>query len=437
MSDMLEEKYKLADDLIEFIDASPSPFHAVRNIKAALIKRGFKELLAEDSWDLRRGTKYFISKNDSAVIAFVTGTGKIEETGFRVIAAHTDSPGLKIKPAPEIYVKDKYLKLNTEVYGGAILSTWFDRPLSIAGRVSLKSDNPLRPITRYLNIKKPIAIIPNVAIHLNREVNNGEKIENQKMLLPLLAMINEQFEKENFLQNLIASELKINANDILDFDLNLANYGKGMLIGLNNEFISSGKLDDLAMVHAGIQALIDSNPSEATQVMVCFDNEEVGSLSKQGAGSPFLRSVLQRISFHFKNDIESFYRAIAHSFLISADMAHAVHPNYQEKHDPVNQPVINGGPVIKINANQKYTTDSDSSAVYEMLCQNANVPIQKYVNHSDIKGGSTLGSISSGQLDFRSVDIGNPMLAMHSIRELGGVDDHFWVMKSFKEFYRY
>ncbi len=434
---MLEEKYKLADDLIDFIDASPSPFHVVRNIKAALFKSGFNELFAEDSWDLRRSTKYFISKNDSAIIAFVTGTAKIEETGFRVIAAHTDSPGLKIKPAPEIYVKDNYLKLNTEVYGGAILSSWFDRPLSLAGRVSLKSDNPIKPISKYLNIKKPIAIIPNVAIHLNREVNNGQKIENQKVLLPLLAMINEHFEKDNFLQNLIASELKINVDDILDFDLYLTNYGKGMLVGLNNEFISSGKLDDLAMVHAGIQALIDSKPSEATQVMVCFDNEEVGSLSKQGAGSPFLRSVLQRISYQFKNDIESFYRSIAHSFLISADMAHAVHPNYQEKHDPVNQPVVNGGPVIKINANQKYTTDSDSSAVYEMLCRNTNVPIQKYVNHSDVKGGSTLGGISSGQLDFRSVDIGNPMLAMHSIRELGGVDDHYWVMRSFKEFYKY
>ena len=434
---MQEEKYKLANDLIDFIDASPSQYHAVRNIKAALIKRGFKELLAEDSWDLRRGAKYFVSKNDSAVVAFVTGTGKIEETGFRLIAAHTDSPCLKIKPAPEIYVKDSYLKLNTEVYGGAILSTWFDRPLSIAGRVSLKSDNPLKPVSKYLNIKKPIAIIPNVAIHLNREVNNGQKIENQKTLLPVLGMINEHFEKDNFLYNLIASELRVNADDILDFDLSLSNYGKGMLIGLNNEFISSGKLDDLAMVHAGIQALLDSKPTEATQVMVCFDNEEVGSLSKQGAGSPFLRSVLQRIAFRFKNDVESYYRAIAHSFLISADMAHALHPNYQEKHDPVNQPVINGGPVIKINANQKYTTDSDSSAVYEMLCRNTNVPIQKYVNHSDIKGGSTLGSISSGQLDFRSVDIGNPMLAMHSIRELAGVDDHFWVLKSFQEFYRY
>ena len=434
---MIEEKYKLADDLIDFIDASPSQYHVVRNIKAALLRRGFKELHAVDAWDLRKASKYFISKNDSAIIAFVTGTGKIEEKGFRLIAAHTDSPTIKVKPNPEINIKDKYLKLNTEVYGGAILSSWFDRPLSLAGRVSIKSDNPLQPVSKYIYIKKPIAIIPSLAIHLNREVNKGLNIENQKMLLPVLAMMKKNLEKDNLLNKLIASELNINNEDILDFDLNFTNYGKGMLIGLNNEFITSGQLDDLAMVHAGIQALLDSQPTEATQVVVCFDNEEVGSLSKQGAGSPFLRSVLQRISYQFKNDIESFYRAIANSFLISADMAHAFHPNFQEKHDPVNQPVINGGPVIKINANQKYTTDSDSSAVYEMICSNANIPLQKYVNHSDIKGGSTLGSISAGQLDFRSVDIGNPMLGMHAIRELAGVDDHYWIMKSFREFYKY
>ncbi len=434
---MVEEKYKLADDLIDFIDASPSPFHVVRNIKAALLRRGYKELYPGEQWDLRRAAKYFVSKNDSAIIAFVTGTGKIEEKGFRIVAAHTDSPTIKVKPVPEILVKDKYLKINTEVYGGAILSSWFDRPLSLAGRVLLKSDNPLKPVAKFIYIKKPIAIIPSLAIHLNREVNDGIKIEKQKMLLPLLSMFKEKLEKNNLLTQLIASELKVNEEDILDFDLNFTNYGKGMLIGLNNEFITSGQLDDLAMVHAGVQAMLDSQPAEATQVMVCFDNEEVGSLSKQGAGSPFLRSVLQRIVFQFKNDIESFYRAVANSFMISADMAHAIHPNFVEKHDPVNQPVINGGPVIKINANQKYTTDGDSGAVYEMICRNANIPVQKYVNHSDIRGGSTLGSISSGQLDFRSVDIGNPMLAMHAIRELAGVDDHYWVMKSFREFYQY
>ncbi|MBN1250702.1 MAG: M18 family aminopeptidase [Bacteroidales bacterium] len=432
----MEQKHKLATDLIDFIDASPSPFHVVRNIKAALIRNGFKELLAGDKWDLRRANKYFISKNESSLIAFVTGTGKIEEKGFKIIAAHTDSPSIKIKPKPEITVKDKYLKFNTEIYGGAILSTWFDRPLSIAGRISLLSNDAFKPDIKYVNFKQPICIIPNLAIHLNREINSGHKIENQKMMLPLISTVNEQFNKDNFLKSIISSELKIDSEKIIDFDLNLYDFENGKIIGLNEEFISSGKLDNLAMVHTGIQALIDSQPTEATQVMVCFDNEEVGSLTKQGAGSPFLKSVLQRISYQFKNDIESFYRSLSHSFLISADMAHAFHPNFAEKHDPVNLPVINGGPVIKINSNQKYTTDAESSAVYEMLCKIAGVPVQKYVNNSDIIGGSTLGAISSGQLDIRSVDIGNPILAMHSIRELGGVDDHLWVLKSFLEFYR-
>lgn len=433
---MDEKKLKLANDLLDFIQASPSPFHVVRNIKAALLKQGFKELLPGDKWDLRKSNKYFTSKNETAIVAFVTGKGKIEENGFKIIASHTDSPGIKIKPNIGIRNTEGYVTLNTEVYGGPILSTWFDRPLSIAGRVSLISSDPLYPEARYINIRKPICVIPNLAIHLNREVNEGLKIERQKMLSPILAILNKQLEGKNYLYELIASELKIDPSKILDFDLILYDAGEGSIVGPDNEFISSGKLDNLAMVHTSIQALVDSEPTEATQVVVCFDNEEVGSLSKQGAGAPFLRNVLQRISYQFKNDVESFYRAINHSFMISADMAHALHPAFTEKYDTLNRPMINAGPVIKINANQKYTTDSESAAVYEMLCRNAKVPVQRYVNHSDIAGGSTLGGISSGQLDLRSVDIGNPMLAMHSIREFGGVDDHYFVLKSFEEFFK-
>jgi len=431
-----EAKQKLANDLIDFIQASPSPFHVVRNIKAALIKQGYNELLSGDKWDLMPATRYFTSKNDTAIVAFVTGTGKIEEHGFKIIAAHTDSPGIKIKPNPEIKNASKYLKLNTEVYGGPILSTWFDRPLSIAGRVSILSESKFYPETRHVNFKKPVCCIPNLAIHLNREVNDGLKIERQKMLLPLISTINEQFEAKNYLPQIISEELKIDASKILDFDLYLYDVNPGCIVGQNDEFISCGKLDNLAMVHAGIQALVDSDPIEACQVVVCFDNEEVGSLSKQGAGSPFLRNVLDRINSQFNKDVESFYRAISHSFMISADMAHALHPAFNEKYDLVNHPIINAGPVIKINSNQRYTTDSDSSAVYEMLCRKAGVPVQRYVNHSDIVGGTTLGSISSSQLDMRSVDIGNPMLAMHSIRELSGIDDHDYILKTFEEFFK-
>jgi len=433
---MEDKKIKLANDLIDFIDASPSPFHVVLNIKEALLKQGFQELFSSDSWDVKPGEKYFVSKNDSAIIAFIAGLGRPQESGFRIIAAHSDSPWLKIKPNPGIRVNKNLFGLNTEVYGGPILSTWFDRPLSVAGRVSVESQNSLKPENLFVHFKEPLCLIPNLAIHFNREINDGLKIERQKMLLPVLALSGKQYTENELLFALLASELDIEADKILDYDLNLFDVNPGSIIGAYKEFISSGKLDNLAMVHAGIEALTDSQAVEATQLFVCFDNEEVGSLSKQGAGSPFLRNVIHRICNQYDSNIDSFYRAIEHSFMISADMAHALHPAFNEKYDPVNQPLLNAGPVIKINANQKYTSDSDSSAVFEMLCRKAGVPVQRFVNHSDAAGGSTLGGISSAQIDLRSVDIGNPMLAMHSIRELAGVDDHYYVLQAFREFYK-
>ncbi len=431
----MDKELKLATDLIDFIHASPSPFHVIRNVKAALLKKGFSDLNPKDKWNLKKGGKYFTTKNDSSLVAFIVGTEKIEENGFSIIAAHTDSPSIKIKPKPEIRVADSYLKLNTEIYGGAILNTWFDRPLSLAGRVNLRNDNLFFPETKFVNIKKPILTIPNLAIHLNRGINEGKAIKKQEEMLPIITLINNELDKENFLINYLAKELYTHPSKILDFELNLYDYSQGNINGLHDEFISSGKLDDLAMVHAGIDALLNSEASEKTKIMVCFDNEEVGSRTKQGAGSPMLRNILERLCIKLSKDKEAYYRALYNSFLISADMAHALHPNYTDKHDPVVQPVINKGPVIKINADQKYTTDSVSSSVFETLCLKAEVPVQKYVNHSDIKGGSTLGNVLSSQLDIRSVDVGNPMLAMHSIRELGGVNDHFYMKKVFEEFY--
>ena len=433
---MDEKKIKLARDLIDFIDASPSPFHVILNIKAALKKQGFQELLPGDMWEISPGEKYFVSKNETALIAFVAGLGKPEENGFRIIAAHSDSPSIKIKPNPGVRTNKNYFNLNTEVYGGPILSTWFDRPLSIAGRVSVTGNKLLKPDIHFVNFKQAMCVIPNLAIHLNREINDGLKIERQKMLLPVLALSGNELGEKELLHGLIGSELDILPENILDYDLNLYDVSPGRIMGPYEEFISSGKLDNLAMVHTGVQALTDCAPGEATQLFVCFDNEEVGSLSKQGAGSPFLRNVIHRICDQYGKNVESFYRSIEHSFMISADMAHAVHPAFNEKYDPVSQPLLNEGPVIKINANQKYTSDSDSSAVFEMLCRNAGVPVQKYVNHSDVAGGSTLGGISSAQLDMRSVDIGNPILAMHSICEFGGVEDHYYVLQAFSEFYK-
>jgi aspartyl aminopeptidase len=432
----MKKKEEFAKNLIDFIDGSPTAFHATKKVERELINKGFKKINLQDKWKLEKEGKYYIIKNNSAIVGFVVGKGEIEEDGFKIVGAHTDAPSFKIKPNPEMTVENKYLKLNTEVYGGPILNTWYDRPLSMAGRVSLKTENLLKPKELLIDMEKPIMIIPNLAIHMNRKVNDGVKINPQTQTLPLISNINDKFEKDNFLVKLIAEKLDVEVEEILDFELFLYGVEKGSLVGLNEEFISIGKLDDLAMVHAGLNGLIDSELGNSTNVLVCFDNEEVGSGTKQGAASPMLRTVLERIAIAMDKGKEDYYRALSNSFIISADQAHALHPNYTDKQDPTNRPVINGGPTIKLAANQAYTTDSFSSAVYEGICKSIDIPVQKFANRSDARGGSTIGPISSSQIDIASVDIGNPILGMHSIRELGGVDDHYNVYKSFKEFYR-
>ncbi|WP_291633698.1 M18 family aminopeptidase [Clostridium sp.] len=432
----MSNELEFAQNLIDYIYDSPTAFHAVARAKEDLCKEGFMEIKEAEKWKLEKGGKYFVTKNDSALTAFVVGKGEIEENGFKIIGAHTDSPSFRIKPSPEMVVDDTYVRLNTEVYGGPILNTWMDRPLAIAGRVTLRSENILYPETRLVNVKRPIMIIPNLAIHMNRDINTGIELNKQKDTLPLLSMVNEELEKNNYLISAIASELSVEHKQIIDFDLFLYEYDKGSIIGLNNEFISSSRLDDLAMVHAGIRALTRTSAVEATNVLVCFDNEEVGSSTKQGADSNMLVDILERITISLDKNREDFLRAISKSFVISADNAHAVHPNSPEKNDPTNKSYLNKGPVIKISASQSYTTDSNSDAVYELVCEKAGVPVQKFVNRSDARGGSTIGPISSTHLNIRSVDMGSPTLAMHSIRELGGVIDHTYVTRSFEEFYK-
>ncbi|MBC8062783.1 MAG: M18 family aminopeptidase [Clostridiaceae bacterium] len=430
------ESQKFAKELIDFIYQSPTAFHAVDSVEKILSDCGYKEIFENEKWELNKEGKYFVSKNSSAVIAFQIGNGELEEEGFRIIGAHTDSPCFRIKPLPEIVSENAYLKLNTEVYGGPILNTWLDRPLAIAGRVTLKSNNIMKPMTRLVNVNRPILIIPNLAIHMNRNVNTGIALNEQKDLLPVVGLINDNLQKDNFILKLMAQELQVNIEEILDFDLFLYEFEKGSLIGINNEFISSSRLDDLAMVHAGIIAITKASYSKATKVMVCFDNEEVGSSTKQGAGSPMLAQLLERITICLDLDREAYFRTLSNSFLISADLAHAVHPNTAEKADPVNRPIINKGPVIKISARQSYTSDSFSVGVYEAICKKALVPVQKFVNRSDERGGSTIGPISSQHLDINSVDMGSPIIAMHSIRELAGVEDHLMAERSFEEFYK-
>jgi aspartyl aminopeptidase len=430
-------------ELLNFINKGKTAFQSTYEIKAILDIQGYNQIKEEDKWNLKKGEKYYVIKNDSAVIAFEIGTGELEHDGFRLIGAHTDSPGFRIKPNPEILVEGHYLKLNTEVYGGPILSTWFDRPLSIAGRVTLKGDNALKPKVKLVDVNKPILIIPNLAIHMNRDINNGYSYNKQKDTLPLVTitdtdysenMVVDKFEKDGYLLKLIAETLKVDYKDILDFDLFLYEYAEGMVIGLDEEFISCGRLDDLWMVFAGLKGLINSNKIKATKVLVALDNEEIGSSTAQGANSSILENILERITLGLKKEREDFKRALSNSIMISADLAHAIHPNYTEKSDPTSKPMLGKGPVLKIAASGSYSTDSYTSAIFKGICEKAEVPCQVFVNRSDLRGGSTIGPIAASKLNIPVIDMGAPVISMHSIRELASVRDNEYTIKAFTEF---
>lgn len=432
----MKQTREFAQQLIDFCYSSPTAFHAVATTRELLDQNKFVQLNANDSWKVKAGGRYYVIRNDSAVIAFVAGSAAVAGQGFRVVGAHTDSPGFRIKPAPEMLAEGSYLKLNTEVYGGPILSTWFDRPLAIAGRVAVKSKNPMQPQVRLLNIKRPVCIIPNIAIHMNSEANTGFAPNKQTDTLPLLGMITQKLEEKNYLSKMIASELMVKESDILDFDLFLYEYEKGSLIGTAEEFISSGRIDDLASVYAGINALCKINKPKSTCVMACFDHEEVGSSTMQGADSQMLAEVLERIVIGLKGGRDEYFRALAASYIISADGAHAVHPNMGSKADPTSRPLINKGLVIKLSASRSYTTDAVTAATFMQICEKAGVKTQRFVNRSDMRGGSTIGPISSKHVSIHSIDIGLPMLAMHSIRELCGVDDNRAMLHALKEFFQ-
>ena len=426
----------MIDRLLTFLDASPVNFLAVKNIVDKLEDAGFKCIDPTlPIGNIKPGDKIYVTKNDSSVYAFHIGNKSLAEEGFNMICAHCDSPTFRIKPNAEITGDGNIVKLNTEVYGGPILSTWFDRPLTIAGRVIVKSNDVMSPKTMLLHIKRPLLQISNLAIHFNRQVNDGVKLSRQKDMLPILGIVNDQLEKGNMLINLICEELKINKNDILDFDLYLADATPACTFGIHNEFISSGRLDDLSMCYAGLEALIASPCSDKTKVLAIFDNEETGSQTKQGAGSPFLASIIKRIAMAQGGNEESFWQAVERAFMISADNAHAWHPNYSEKYDPTNHPVLGGGPVIKFNAAQKYASDAVSAAIFASICNEAKVPCQRFVNHSDVAGGSTLGNILAASIPLRGVDMGNAILAMHSCRETGSTVDHIYTVKAFTQFY--
>ena len=424
-------------NLAAFLDSSPVNFWAVATVCAHLDEAGFTELDMADAWSLKPGAKHYVKKNDSAVFAFVVGEGG-PASPFKIIAAHSDSPCFRIKPDCEMVGDGNIVKLNTELYGGAILSTWFDRPLSMAGRVILKSDDLLHPESRLVKFGRPMLVIPNLAIHFNRSVNDGVALSKQNDMLPVLGKVESKDDAKGLVKRLVAKELNVSPDDIIDYDLSIYDTTPAATTGIDGDYIMSGRIDDLSMVHAAMNALIDTlgTSDKATRVMAVFDNEETGSGTKQGAASPILDYILRRISIAKGASEEDYFRAVAQSFMISADDAHGVHPNYVHKHDPTNHPTLGGGPVVKINANCKYMTDADSAAVFSSLCEAAGVRCQYFVNHSDVAGGSTLGNILTSQIPLRGVDVGSAIWAMHSARETASLSDHKDMIAVFSQFFR-
>ena len=433
---MTNEVLDNARSLMSFLDRSPVNFLAVRTLTELLDDAGFQRLAPEDQWTLEPEGRYYVTVNSSALFAFIAPSAPADPAaGFRIIAAHSDSPTFRVKPAAEM-TKEGVMRLNVEVYGGPIMSTWFDRPLSLAGRVVMRGESALRPISTCICIERPLLTIPNLAIHFNRQVNDGYHYSPQKDLQPVIGLVSDSLEKGDTLLGLVADAADCRREDILDFDLSLYDTTPACLLGLDNEFLQSGRLDDLGMVHAALTALLEADlRSDQTRVMAIFDNEETGSGPKQGAGSPQLAHLLERIVGALGGSREDWLRTIAASFMVSADNAHGFHPNYPEKYDPTNHPRLGGGPVVKINARCKYMTDADSAAVFRAICEQAEVPCQYFVNHSDVAGGSTLGNILSGSIPLRGVDMGAPIWAMHSARETMATVDHTYTIRAFSTFY--
>lgn len=409
----------ISQDLLEFLGKSTSPYHTVATSADILESSGFMELKAGETWNLQVGGTYYIRIYDSSLIAFhISG---IPRAGLRIAAAHTDFPCLKIKPAASISMHG-YGKVNVEVYGGMIRSSWLDRPLSVAGKVVLRGENPFHPVIKLVDARRPVMTIPNLAIHMNRQINEGIELNPQKDMLPLMTMTGEKKNEEFFL-DFLSSEFSCEKKDILSYELTIYPTETGCRMGLKNEFISSPRLDNLTSVKACLTGIIEGKREDGIDVIALFDNEEVGSSTKQGAGSFVLPHVLQRVYTALGFTAEDYLADIACGFMLSLDVAHAMHPNVPEKNDITNFPVLNGGVTLKIAASQAYAGDAEAIAVVTALCQDENIPFQYFVNRSDIKGGSTLGSILSANLPIRTMDIGVPILAMHSARETMGIKD--------------
>ncbi|WP_342303776.1 M18 family aminopeptidase [Methanolobus sp. ZRKC5] len=422
-------------DFFGFMKKATTAVQTVDAIRERLDAEGFLELNMNEPWTLNASGKYYLTPYPSMLLGFTIGSGQYLTTGVKMIVAHTDNPGFRIKPSPEMN-SEGMLTLNVERYGGPILNTWFDRPLSIAGRIAVKSDEVLKPKVIHLDFQKPILTIPNLAIHMNREVNKGVEIKVQKEMQPLLTQLIEDEIKDNYLLDLVAEEVGVDRENILDMDLSIYCSEEGMLVGVREEFISCPRIDDLSMVYAAMEALVGSKHKNGINMVAFMDNEEIGSMTKQGADSLMLRTILERIHISTAKTEQQFTRQLMDTFVISADGAHGLHPNYGEMNDITNKPVMNKGMTIKISGNRSYASEVETIAAFQQLCDKAGVKYQKFVNHSDQPGGTTLGPLLSKYIPVHVVDAGLPMLAMHSTRELMGKKDFLDSIEIFKTFFQ-
>ncbi|MGB2832557.1 MAG: M18 family aminopeptidase [Methylotenera sp.] len=424
------EARTLAKDLLHFIDSSPSPWHAVNTAEQRLSAQGFSRLNETDAWQLKTGERYYVTRSGASIIAFTLGKNALTETGFHIVGAHTDSPGLRLKPQAA-FGSDGLVRIGVEIYGGPILATFTDRDLSIAGRVTIRTANGHE--TRLLKFDDALMRLPNLAIHMNREVNEkGLKLDKQNELPLIFGESEAGFEADQQFLAHIAKALNVEVHHLLSFELNVFDTQKGTFWGADQEFIANSQLDNLASCHAALTALLAVNNTDQTNICALFDHEEVGSESAGGASGSFLTDVIHRITCGLGLNQEDEYRALAQSFLISADMAHAYHPNHPSAYEPCHHAMVNHGPVIKTNANQRYSTNANTAARFMTLCELAGVPFQQYAHRTDLGCGSTIGPIIASILGVASVDVGSPMWAMHSIRESAGVLDHSYMVAVLK-----
>lgn len=421
------------DKLFGLLEKATSQFHTVEATKEQLLTQGFQELQLKRNWNLERGGKYLLDHHGSTIFAFVIGEKFEAEDGFRIAASHGDFPGFRLKSNAEMEVNE-YLQLNTETYGGAILSSWLDRPLSVAGRVVLRTDDVFSPEVRLVDLKKPVLIIPNLAIHFNREMNKGVELRKQVEMIPIYGTTSEELSKGAFLEY-IAENLGVEVSDILDYDLTIYNTDTPDYVGLKDEFVSAPRLDNLTSTQALIDGITEGTRDKGLNMMVVFDHEEIGSRSKQGACSTLLASVLEKIYISLGFTSMDYTNAIEDSLLMSVDVSHAYHPNYGSKYDPTNKHVLNTGFAIKVASNQSYATDTEAIAVVQQICEHEGIAYQKFLKHSDSAGGGTLGAIASAMLPVRTVDIGVPLLAMHSSRETMGAADYESLVEFMEAYY--